>query len=142
MNRLNDILEWHVSRKSRMFSGYGINCCDYDGQDWTTVMVSVDGEVSKSRVVQILRCLEKDLNELLPGDEKPNRLAFWVEDDSKNLYWAKSRRVRGSLSARHAAKQMEVVPGGTLEDGEKTRPATPQPEMEEATRRDIVHVEL
>ncbi|XXH00372.1 hypothetical protein Hte_006716 [Hypoxylon texense] len=140
MDDLNDFLEWHVSKKNRMFVGYGINESDYEGQAWTTVAILVGGVTTKKGVVRMLQSLEDDMNQRLSRDQRPQRLAFRVEDNSNDSYWAKSRRVRGTLSARDAARQMEVVPSSASEDGEKTRPATPQPGIEEATR--VIEVEL
>ncbi|KAI6090957.1 hypothetical protein F4821DRAFT_228320 [Hypoxylon rubiginosum] len=134
MDDLSDLLDWHISKKNRIFSGYGISKCDYEGQAWATVTVSVDGKPNESGVIQILRRLENDIDQLVAQDQKPERLTFCVMDDSNHTYWAKSRSVRGTLSARDAARQMEVpLSIGSeieLEDGEKTRPSTPQPEME------------
>ncbi|KAI4859129.1 hypothetical protein F4820DRAFT_440726 [Hypoxylon rubiginosum] len=142
MDNLSDLLEWHISKKNRMLVGYGINNCDYEGQAWTTVAISVDSVINENGVVRMLQRFENDINQRLSRDQKPQRLAFCVEDNSNNSYWAKSRRVEGTLSAIDAARQMEVVSGSAPEDGEKTRPATPRPEMEEATRRNVIEVEL
>ncbi|KAI1776002.1 hypothetical protein F4818DRAFT_440381 [Hypoxylon cercidicola] len=139
MDTLNDLLEWHVSRKNRMFSGYGINKCDCEGQAWTSVAILVDKVINKDGVVQMLRRLENDMNQL-SREQKPQKLAFCVGDKSDNSYWAKSRRVQGTLSASDAARQMEVVPSSISEEGEKTRPATPPQEMEEA--RKVIEIEL
>ncbi|KAI1404513.1 hypothetical protein F4819DRAFT_108108 [Hypoxylon fuscum] len=156
MDNLNDVLEWHISRKHRIFVAYGINAGNYGdstayngkagsayqlnsiAQAWTTVSIYTNKVIDMTRAVETLRLLEDDISKWLSPDQKPERLAFYVEDDSKTAYWAESSVVRGKLSARDAAGQMGVV---SSTDEEKTRPNTPRPELEEVMK-DIIKIEL
>ncbi|KAI1761393.1 hypothetical protein GGR53DRAFT_505955 [Hypoxylon sp. FL1150] len=138
MDDIRDLLEWHLSKKNRMFGGYAIGNCDDEGQTWTTVAISLDRKTNESEVAHMLNRLENDINQLLTPDQTPERLAFCVEDDSNDMYWAKSRSVRGTLNAKAATQQMEIEPNIESEDGEKTRPSTPQPE----TVKNMIEVRL
>ncbi|KAI0852157.1 hypothetical protein F5Y00DRAFT_227413 [Daldinia vernicosa] len=97
------------------------------------------GIVDKPGAVQALRNLEYDINSKLRLDQRPERLEFYLEDDSpSNAYRAKSHRVEGTLCARDAVRQMGVV---EPTDGERTRPGTPRQDIVEATKH-VVEVEL
>ncbi|KAI1377476.1 hypothetical protein F4677DRAFT_60065 [Hypoxylon crocopeplum] len=149
MEDLNDLLEEHISSKNRKFAAFGISSYDEGGatfetgdnaQTWTTVSIFADDIMDKNKAIETLKLLESDIDRLLSSDQKPKRVAFYLEDNSKTAYWAKSQRVRGNLGARDAIRQMGIVP--SADDGEETRPATPQPEVEEATKRDVISIDL
>ncbi|KAI1102413.1 hypothetical protein F4804DRAFT_353746 [Jackrogersella minutella] len=157
MDNLSDLLEEHISRKGRMFVAFGIGILklgDYNARDdkanlgiqasggareWTMVSIFTDDVIDKDRAMEIFKHLEDDIEKRLSPDQKPERLAFYLEDNSNSAYVAKSYRILGRLCTGDIG-QMGVV--SVEQDGEKTRPATPQSEMEEAMRKKVYEVEL
>ncbi|KAI0883329.1 uncharacterized protein GGS22DRAFT_168433 [Annulohypoxylon maeteangense] len=116
------------------------NCMVHDGtQAWTMVSIYIDGVIRKNRVICLLRQLENDIDSWLSPNQKPERLAFYLEDNSSRAYSAKSYRIRGRLSPGDLS-QMGVVSVG--EDGDTARPATPRSEMEDMTRREVEEIRL
>lgn len=142
MDTLNDLLEEHICRRNRVFYAFGISVGEYENSTsraWTVVSLYIHGTVDKVGAAQALRNLEYDINSKLRLDQRPERLEFYLEDDSpSNTYRARSRRVEGTLCARDAARQMGVV---EPTDGERTHPGTPRQDIVEATRH-VVEVEL
>ncbi|KAI2463120.1 hypothetical protein F4781DRAFT_145460 [Annulohypoxylon bovei var. microspora] len=143
---LNDLLEEHISRKDRSFVAFGIGTYNFNGrtacddaQQWTMVSIFIDGVIHKSQAIDVLRFLENDINRWLSPNQKPERLAFYLEDNSSSAYSAKSYRIRGKLCPRDVG-QMGVV--SIAEDGETTRPTTPRSDMEDATRKSVKEIEL
>ncbi|KAI1473467.1 hypothetical protein K445DRAFT_374760 [Daldinia sp. EC12] len=142
MNNLNDLLEEHLSRRNRVFYAFGIgvgNCESSTSGAWTVVSLYIHGIVDRNGAIEALGSLEHDINSKLRLEQRPERLEFYLEDDSpSNAYRARSRRIAGTLSANDAVRQM-----GTVEptDGERTRPGTPRPDTEEVTRQ-VINIEL
>ncbi|KAI2641921.1 hypothetical protein GGS26DRAFT_537583 [Hypomontagnella submonticulosa] len=95
MPSLLDIIEEYISWKSPAFIGFGLS----DGigmlPTWTVVSLSINGVLDESRAVEKLQQLENDIDTRLSVEEKPRRLAFLLEDNSGNMYMAKSWRVQG-----------------------------------------------
>lgn len=150
MDNLNDLLEEHISRKDRRFVAFGIGTCRFKGhterdnfpdpvalainslQEWTTVSLFINKSIDESTATRTLKSLETDIDKWLTRHQKPERLAFYLEDSSGKIYLSKSRRIRGILGPADLGK-MGVVPIAT--DGETTRPGTPRPGIEDATRK-------
>ncbi|KAI0891594.1 hypothetical protein F4806DRAFT_301896 [Annulohypoxylon nitens] len=139
MDHLTDLLDEHVSRGDRNFVAFGISVGSFDGQDWTIVSIYIDGVVRKSRAIEVLRQLEDDIDRGLSPNQKPARLAFYLDDNSTRAYLAKSYRIRGRLSPRDLS-QMGVV--STTEDGDTTRPATPRSDIEDLEGKKVEEIEL
>ncbi|KAI1802255.1 hypothetical protein F4811DRAFT_530109 [Daldinia bambusicola] len=142
MYDLNHLLEEHISRRDRAFYAYGIGAGNYGSNAsgaWTVVSLYIYGTVNRRRAIEVLRNLEHDINSRLRLDQRPERLEFYLEDDSPgNAYRARSRRIAGTLHASDAVRQMGIVEPA---DGERTRPGTPRPDIEEATKQ-VFNVEL
>ncbi|KAI1214511.1 uncharacterized protein F4807DRAFT_403552 [Annulohypoxylon truncatum] len=147
MDNLNDLLDEHISREKRRFVAFGIGTSYFNNslavrdaaQDWTIVSIYIDGVIGKSRAIEVLRQLEDDIDRWLSPSQKPERLAFYLEDNSNRAYSAKSYRIRGRLSPGDLSR-MGVV--STAEDGDKTPPATPRSEVEDTARKDVEEIEL
>ncbi|KAI1464633.1 uncharacterized protein F4812DRAFT_442814 [Daldinia caldariorum] len=144
MYDLNHLLEEHISREDRTFYAYGIgigagNYGSSASEAWTVVSLYTHGTVNRHRAVEVLRNLERDINSRLRLDQRPERLEFYLEDDSpSNAYRARSHRIAGTLHASDAVRQMGI---GEPADGERTRPGTPRPDIEEVTKQ-VFNVEL
>ncbi|KAI1092353.1 hypothetical protein F5B19DRAFT_213360 [Rostrohypoxylon terebratum] len=139
MDHLSDLLDEHVSRENRNFVAFGISVGPWDGQDWTIVSIYIGGFVCKSRAIEVLGQLENDIDRGLSPNQKPARLAFYLEDKSSHAYLAKSYKIRGRLSPRDLG-QMGVV--STTEDGDTTRPATPRSDVDDVERKRVEEVRL
>ncbi|OTA99202.1 hypothetical protein M426DRAFT_90564 [Hypoxylon sp. CI-4A] len=151
MDNLNDILEEHISKRDRIIVAFGIHASNLEKSNtnaaekfagdkvssdievWTVVSVYANGILGKSQAIETLKALEKDIDRRLPRDSKPERLVFCLEDDSDSVFRAKSHKVKGNLRANDdGLAQMGVV--SIVGDGEKTRPATPEPRTNEVTK--------
>ncbi|KAI3323307.1 hypothetical protein HD806DRAFT_522960 [Xylariaceae sp. AK1471] len=144
-NSLEDYLERHISAKDRrLFAGFGVSVCDddykwtpsTDNSDslWTLIALSVDGKVNEREARYIMRKVDLEIDEELPPELKPRRVAYRLLDDSNTVYHAKSRRVQGELPAGEGQARFIYE-----DDFDPTPPASPRGE---AAKVKVVEVDL
>ncbi|KAI0379843.1 hypothetical protein F5Y04DRAFT_289710 [Hypomontagnella monticulosa] len=108
MLRLLDILAEYISWKKPVFYSFGL----FEGHGllptWTVVSLFIHGILNERMAVEKLKELENDIDTRLAPEEKPEKLAFLLEDDSGKVYMAKSWRVQGR---RPIANPSEPAPG-------------------------------
>ncbi|KAI1452000.1 hypothetical protein F4805DRAFT_449167 [Annulohypoxylon moriforme] len=146
MDNLSDLLEEQISRRNPDFVAFGIGTACFScrtirdvTQDWTVVSIYINGSIDRNRAIYLLRQLESGIDRRLSIDQKPERLSFYLEDNSNRAYSAKSYRIQGRLSPRDLSRMGVVL---IEEDGDKTRPATPRSDIEDTTRKDVEEIGL
>ncbi|KAI0120219.1 hypothetical protein GGR51DRAFT_496884 [Nemania sp. FL0031] len=101
-----------------------INATSSNAGLWTHVEIDVKGTIDGYKAKETLEIIDKEINEKLSPEEKPPRVSYSLDDNSKTLYQAKSCRIRGTepigskSPERHEAirERFDPTPPGSPKD--------------------------